>query len=127
MVKIAEYNNYVEEWSEVTNTFVNDTPMVKKIWKAFNLYVDKRDKRVYHLEPKEGGHRRLAVIQAELYSPVHPETASVSQPQLFRWLDFEKAGLGFDKEKVTDRSTVLHKTQLWKALSHHFFCRGDSG
>ena len=55
LVKIAEYNNYVKEWSEVANTFVSDTPMVKKIWKAFNLYVDNRDKRVYHLEPKEGG------------------------------------------------------------------------
>jgi len=62
LVKIAEYNDYVEEWSEITKTFVIDTPMVKKIWKAFNLYVDNRDKQLYHLEPKEGGHRRLAII-----------------------------------------------------------------
>ena len=55
LVKIAEYNDYVEEWSEITKTFVIDTPMVKKIWKAFNLYADNRDKRFYHLEPKEGG------------------------------------------------------------------------
>ena len=54
LVKIAEYNNYVEEWSEVTNTFVNDTSMVARIWKTFNLYDDNRDKQVYHLEPKEG-------------------------------------------------------------------------
>ncbi len=44
LTKIAEYSNYVKEWSKVANTFVNDTPMVKKIWKAFNLCVDNRDK-----------------------------------------------------------------------------------
>ena len=55
MAKIAEYNKYVKEWSDVSKTFLNDTPMVAKIWKAFNLYVDNRDKQVYHLEPKEGG------------------------------------------------------------------------
>ena len=55
LIKIAEYNNYVKEWSDVSKTFLNDTPMVAKIWKAFNLYVDNRDKQLYHLEPKEGG------------------------------------------------------------------------
>ena len=54
LIKIAKYNNYIKEWSDVSNTFGNDTPMVKN-WKAFNLCVDNRDKRVYHLEPKEGG------------------------------------------------------------------------
>jgi len=55
LTEIAEYNKYVNEWNDVSRTFTNDTPMVAKIWKAFNLYVDNRDKRVYHLEPKEGG------------------------------------------------------------------------
>jgi hypothetical protein len=90
LAKIAKYNKYVKEWNDVSKTVTNDTPMVAKIWKAFNLYVDNRDKRLYHLELKEGGHRRLVIIQAELYSPVHPLTASVSKPQLFRKLDFKK-------------------------------------
>ena len=55
LTEIAEYNKYVNELNDVSGTFTNDTPMVAKIWKAFNLYVDNRDKQVYHLEPKEGG------------------------------------------------------------------------
>ena len=86
--------------------------MVKKIWKAFNLFVDKRDKRVFHLEPKEGGHKRLAVIQAELFSPIHPETASVLQLQLFRRLDFKKAGLEVDKGKVTETSIATTQNAI---------------
>ena len=121
LVKIAKYNNYVEEWSEVANTFVNDTPMVKKIWKAFNLYVDNRAKRVYHLEPKEGGHRRLAIIQAELYSPVHPETASVSRPQLFRRLDFEKAGLEVASGRVTDTSIATTQNAIAEGTETSLF------
>jgi len=54
LAKIAKYNKYFNEGSGVSKTFTNDTPMVAKIWKAFNLYADNRDKRLYHLEPKEG-------------------------------------------------------------------------
>ena len=73
LAQISVYNGYIDDWNAVSKTFTDDTPMVTKIWKAFNLYVDNRDKRLYHLEPKEGGgHRRLAIIQAELCSPVHP-------------------------------------------------------
>ena len=54
LAKIAKYNEYVKEWNDVSKTFTNDTLMVAKIWKAFNLYVDNRDKRLYYLEPKEG-------------------------------------------------------------------------
>jgi hypothetical protein len=78
---------------DVDNVFTDDTPMISKVWRAFDLHLDNRNKRRYHLEPKEGGHRRLAIIQAELCSPVHPETASVSKPQLFRRKDFKNAGL----------------------------------
>ena len=58
------------------------------------------------------GHRRLAIIQAKLYSPVHPETASVSQPQLFRRLDFEKAGLEVESGKVTDTSIATTQNAI---------------
>ena len=44
LAKIAKYNTYVKEWNDVSKMFINDTPMVAKIWKAFNLYVDNRDK-----------------------------------------------------------------------------------
>ena len=112
LAEIAVFNKYVDEWSAVSSTFTNDTPMVSKIWRAFNLYVDNRDKRLYHLEPKEGGHRRLAIIQAELCSPVHPETASVSKPQLFRKLDFQKAGLEVENPKVSDLTIVATQNAI---------------
>ena len=112
LAKIAEFNHYVDEWNEVSSTFTNDTSMVSKIWRAFNLYVDNRHNRIYHLEPKEGGHRRLAIIQAELCSPVHPETASVSQPQLFCRLDFKKAGLEVEHGKVTDKSIAATQNAI---------------
>ena len=121
LAKIAGFNKYVDEWSKVSSTFTEDTPMVSKIWRAFNLYVDNRDKRLYHLEPKEGGHRRLAIIQAELCSPVHPETASVSKPQLFRKLDFEKAGLEVDNAKVTDLTIAATQNAIVEGTETSLF------
>jgi len=118
--KIAEYNKYVEEWSEVANTFVIDTPMIKKIWKAFNSYVDKRDKRVYHLEPKEGGIGDLPL------SKPNCSLLFILKRLLFHSLSCsagwtsKKLASNLIKGKVRKHPSLLHKTQLWKALSHHF-------
>ena len=64
---------------------------------------------------------RLAIIQAELCSPVHPETASVSKPQLFCWMDFEKAGLKLEHGKVTDINIVATQNAIVEGTEPSFF------
>ena len=73
------------------------------------------------LNRRRGGHRRLAIIQAELYSPVHPEMASVSQPQLFCRLDFEKAGLEVASGTVTDTSIATTQNAIVEGTETSLF------
>ena len=62
--KIADYNNYREEWDSEKEQFTEGTPMYQKRFVNFKLYVKYRDRRCYHLCPIEGGHRRIGNIQA---------------------------------------------------------------
>ncbi len=116
MTKIAEYNNYVNKWSEVASTFVKDTPMVKKIWKSFNLYVDNRDKQVYHLEPKEGGIGDLPLSKPNCTLLFILKRLLFHSLSCFACWNLKKLALKLKVGKLRIHPSLLHKTQLWRAL-----------
>lgn len=56
--KISIYNGYEQEWEEISGEFDDNTTMAYKRFMALKLYAKRRNKRKYHLDPQEGGHRR---------------------------------------------------------------------
>ena len=62
--QIATYNDYKKEWDAEKALFDKETHILQKRFVNFKLYAKFRDKRCYHIEPIEGGHRRIADVQA---------------------------------------------------------------
>lgn len=102
-LSIAKYNNFDKEWTKA----VNDPKRVhhtysemSKRWLLLKLYATYRPRRVLHLDPIEGGHRRLAAIQTFLCAPVAGEDGMITEHakdpnihNMFRPKDFEDVNI----------------------------------
>ena len=92
--KIADYNNYREEWDSEKKQFTKGTPMYQKRFVNFKLYAKHRDRRCYHLCPIEGGHRRIANIQASFCGKFDFNRGSLKDTASMKVQHFTDAGLG---------------------------------
>ena len=90
---IAKYNNYEKEWNDEKNLFNNETLLAQKRFINFKLYAKHRDRRSYHLDQIEGGHRKVANIQANFCSPLDPERGCFSKPTSYNLAQFNQVGL----------------------------------
>ena len=75
---IAKYNDYQEEWNKTKQTFNDNTSMAEKRFVLIKLHAKHRNKRKYHLDPIEGGHRRAGIFQANFCAQLNPEDGSIS-------------------------------------------------
>ena len=87
---IAKYNGYEKDWDETKERDFNlDTSTAEKRFLLLKLYAKHRNKRKYHLDPMEGGHRRAGIFQANFCAQLNPEDGSISDfltytPEHFR-------------------------------------------
>ena len=75
---IATYNDFSEKWKGKKKTFNDETSMTCKRFEMIKLYAKYRNKRKYHLDPMEGGHRKAEMFQAIFCAQLDPEDGSIS-------------------------------------------------
>lgn len=110
--KIADYNNYREEWDSEKEQFTEETPMYQKRFVNFKLYAKHRDRRCYHLCPIEGGHRRIGNIQASLCGRFDFNRGSLKDTASLKIQHFTDAGLGL---KDATRKPIKMNEQILAA------------
>ena len=76
--------------------------MAFKRFVLLQLYAKYRNKRTYHLDPMEGGHRKAGVFQANFCAQLNPEDGSISDCLTYTPEQFLIAGL-------TPRSNITAK------------------
>ena len=59
---IAKYNNYESEWETEKAAFDNDASIADTRFVNLVLYATWRERRCFHLDPIEGGHRKVGII-----------------------------------------------------------------
>ena len=99
---IAAYNKFSDEWEKRKKKFNDETPMAFKRFVLLQLYAKYRNKRTYHLDPMEGGHRKAGVFQANFCAQLNPEDGSISDCLTYTPEQFLIAGL-------TPRSNITAK------------------
>ena len=75
---ISKYNGFENEWVKIQQGFTEQTTMAQKRFLSLKLYAKHRDRRKYHLDPQEGGHRRAGIFQANFCAQLNPEDGSIS-------------------------------------------------
>ena len=60
--EIAKHNDYEQEWNDIKKDISESTSMAAIRFLSLKLYAKHRNKRKYHLDPMEGGHRRAAIF-----------------------------------------------------------------
>ena len=90
---IAQYNNYADEWDNEKQLFNANTSLAQQRFIAFKLYAKHRDRRKYHIDQMEGGHRKVANIQANFCSPLDPQRGFLTKPLAYTVNDFKRGGL----------------------------------
>ena len=78
------------------------------------LYATWRKRRCYHLDPIEGGHRKVGIIQASFCTQYNFETGSITNPTTLEPQHFEDSGL-FPKDPEVKRSDIQHR------ILHNYF------
>ena len=76
--EIAKHNDYEQEWNDIKRDVSESTPMAAIRFLSLKLYAKHRNKRKYHLDPMEGGHRRAAMFQTNFGAQLNPEDGSIS-------------------------------------------------
>ena len=90
---IANYNKFLTEWAQEVALFDEDTSLAQKRFISFKLYAKYRKRRSYHLDPMEGGHRKVGNIQANFCSPLDPERGCFSKPTSYTLAQFRQVGM----------------------------------
>ena len=92
------------------------------------LYATWRERRCYHLDPIEGGRRKVGIIQASFCTQINFETGSITNPTTLELQHFDDSGL-FPKDpdmKQSDiQQQILHNLfQLVEDAQNNngFFC-----
>ena len=99
--QIAVYNNYQEEWNAEKALFTTDTHISQKRFVCFKLYAKFRRNRKYHLEPVEGGHRRIANVQATFCAKFDFNRGCLQDTTSLTVEHFTKSGLVLKDASVT--------------------------
>ena len=91
--KIAQYNNYIDEWNAEKDQLDDDVTMYKKRWVNWKLYVKYRNRRKIHLDPIEGQHRCLALQQVVLGADIDLVSGMITNPESITVAQFALAGI----------------------------------
>jgi hypothetical protein len=90
---IAGYNKFTEEWEEEKELFDETTSMAQKRFISIKLYAKHRDRRKYHLDQMEGGHRKVGNFQANFCAQLDAEYGSISKSLTYMPSNFRQVGL----------------------------------
>ena len=91
--KIAKFNSFHEEWEQEKQHFDENTTNARKRFINWKLYAKFRSYRCYHIEPIEGGHRRVGAIQAAMLSEIDGEEGWIDEPNTLSVNSFVNVGL----------------------------------
>ena len=109
---IAVYNNFADEWKNEKETFDGEVSMACKRFVSLKLYAKHRDRRTYHLDPMEGGHRRAGIFQANFCAQLNPEDGSISDCLTYTPEQFHIAGLSPREDITAKHITGAYAAQI---------------
>ena len=120
---IAQYNGFSEEWESEKMLFNDSMSLAQKRFILFKLYVKHHNKRRYHLDQMEGGHCKVANVQANFCSPLDPQHGYLSKLTSYTLKHFTQVGLiprkGIkDSHIIGAYSIVIKEGVDWEG----FFC-----
>ena len=130
--EIARYNGYAQDWEIQKKAFKKDAPVADKRWMCFLLYAANRKKRKVHLDPFEGGHRKVGMIQATFCAAYDVERASITEPNSLTVQHFQSSGLQPKNDENESGTTSDHmmRNYYWMAKDAEqdkgFFCRSQT-
>ena len=130
--EIAAYNKYSQEWEVEKSQFTKETHMMQKRFVNFKLYAKYRNRRRYHLDPIEGGHRRIGNIQASFCGKFDFNRGSLKDTASMSVHHFTEAGLtlkdaGIDPERISDQILAAYLSVVDNAkMGEGFFGKTDS-
>ena len=79
------------------------------------LYATWRKRRCYHLDPIEGGHRKVGIIQASFCTQYNFERGSITNPTSLEPKHFEDSGLSPKDPKMKQTECEnTHKKLLFE-------------
>ena len=76
------------------------------------LYAKHRDKRKYHIDPMEGGHRKAEMFQAIFCAQLGPEDGSISDCLTYTPEQFVIAGLNPWNDITANHITGAYATEI---------------
>ena len=106
--------------------------MMQKRFVNFKLYAKYRNQRRYHLDPIEGGHRRIRNIQASFCGKFDFNRGSLKDTASLKVHHFTEAGLalkndGIDPETISDQILAAYLSVVDNAeIGKGFFSKTDS-
>ena len=103
--QIAKHNDYEQEWNDTKRDISESTSMADIRFLSLKLYAKHRNRRKYHLDPMEGGHRRAAMFQTNFGAELNPEDGSISGCLTYVPEDFRTATVTPDA-RVTARDIM---------------------
>ena len=112
---IAAYNDFSDKWNGKKKTFNDETSMTCKRFEMIKLYAKYRNKRTYHLDPMEGGHRKAGVFQANFCAQLNPEDGSISDCLTYTPDQFLIAGLRPGKDITARHITGTYAAEIEEA------------
>ena len=118
---IAIYNKFSDEWDKKKESFHGDVSMAYKRFVSLKLYADHRNRRTYHLDPMEGGHRRAGIFQANFCAQLNPEDGSISDCLTYTPDQFHIARLIPKKGITTEHITGAYAAQIEKGTNKEGF------
>ena len=105
--KIAKFNSFDEEWEQEKQHFDENTTNSRKRFINWKLYAKYRPVRCYHIEPIEGGHRRVGAIQASMLSEIDAEEGWIDEPNTLCVESFLNVGLKpMGDVMITDKDII---------------------
>ena len=129
---IAKYNNYENEWEIEKAALKKDASIADKRFINLVLYATWRERRCFHLDPIEGGHRKVGIIQASFCTQYNFETGLIINPTTLEPQHFEDSGL-FPKDPEVKQSDIQHRIlrdyfQLVEDAENNngFFCESQT-
>ena len=118
---IAVYNKFSDEWETNKGTFNDETSMALKRFVLLKLYAKHRDKRKYHLDPMEGGHRKAGMFQANFCAQLDPEDGSISDCLTYTPEQFVIAGLNPANDITANHITGAYATEITAGIRGQAF------
>ena len=124
---IADYNNYKDEWETEKKLLNKNAHIYQKRFINFKLYSQFRERRCYHLDPMEGGHRKVGNIQASFCSEYDFNRGSITNPACLTIDHFTNAGLRL-KDTIVKKDQILNAylKMVDKASENDFFYKSDT-